>query len=319
MSITPQGRKIAIIGASGTLGRPLVAALLASPAGHSVTAVQRADATSSFPAGVRVARGDLLSEAFLASAFAGQDAVVLMPPLARILTAQEPAVRAAAAAGVRYVFPAESGPDPFAAGLVRDNALLQAKKRVRDLIEETFGASGGGGGWVSVAVGPWVEYAVGMGLWGVDARARTATVWRGAEGRVCSATAGHAGRALAAVLSLPEPDLAALRNAAVYAPSLCFTQRELLSAAQRVTAGHGDGTSNWTVEERDVADVLRDCDEALARGDEAAAHARFFVTHAMEGSGADFEHKIDRALAGKLQALGLGGETLEEAIRETLA
>lgn len=100
MSVVPKGRKIAIVGASGTLGKPLLSALLASSAGHSITAVQRADATSTFSAAVRVLRGDLFSEAFLASAFADQDVVVLMPPLPHILSLQEPAVRAARAVRV---------------------------------------------------------------------------------------------------------------------------------------------------------------------------------------------------------------------------
>lgn len=307
MSVTPQGRKIAIVGASGTLGKPLLSALLASSAGHSITAVQRADATSTFPAAVRVLRGDLFSEAFLASAFAEQDVVVLMPPLPHILSLQEPAVRAAARVGVPYVFPAEFGPDPFATGLIAENALLQKKQTIRSLVEELGGSS-----WVSVAVGPWTEYGVGFGLWGVDAKARKATLWKGAEGKANSASAEHAGEALAAALSLPEADLAKVRNAAIYAPSLRFTQRELLAAAQKVTGGE------WTVEERDVEDVVKEYEEGLARGDESAGHAKFFVTHSTEGSGADFEHKIDRELQKKLKALGLGEETLEDAIRATL-
>lgn len=308
MSITSQSRKIAILGASGTLGKPLLAALLASPAAHTITVVQRTDATSTFAPRVRVLKGDLFSESFLASAFTGQDVVVLMPPLPHIISLQEPAVRAAAQVGVPYVFPAEFGPDPFATALIRDNDLLQSKNRIRNLVEE-LGVSS----WVSIVVGPWIEYGVGFGLWGVDAKARKATIWNGAEGKVNSASAKYAGEALAAALNLPEADLAKVKNGAIYTPSLRFTQRELLAAAQKLTGGE------WTVEERPVQDVVREYEEGLAKGDETAGHAKFFATHAMEGSGADFEDKIDRALQKKLKALGLGEESLEDAIRATLA
>ncbi len=64
--------KIAVLGASGGIGRLLVAA--AAAAGHDVIAVARGDFTA--PAGVRVARGDLTSVAFLESCFDDCDAVV---------------------------------------------------------------------------------------------------------------------------------------------------------------------------------------------------------------------------------------------------
>ncbi|KAJ6790249.1 hypothetical protein PWT90_07263 [Aphanocladium album] len=307
MSVTPQGRKIAIVGASGTLGKPLLASLAKVP-GHTVTAVQRADATSTFPPSVRVVAGDLASPAFLESAFKDQDVVVLMPPLSHLVSLQDPAVRAAAKVGVPYVFPSEFGPDPFATELIEANGLLQAKKQVRDLIEE-LGVSS----WVSVAFGPWIEYGVGAGLWGVDPKKRTATIWKGADGKANSSTVKFSGEALAAVLSLPEADLAKLRNKAVYAPALRFSQRELLEAAKKVAGG------DWTVEERDVKDVQREYEAALAKGDEAAAFTKFFVTHLMEGMGADFEHKVDRELERKLKSLGLGEESLEDAIRSILA
>lgn len=115
----------------------------------------------------------------------------------------------------------------------------------------------GGSSWVSVGVGPWTEYGVGFGLWGVDAKARKATLWKGAEGKANRASAEHAGEALAAALSLPEADLAKVRNGAIYTPSLRLTRRKLLAAAQKVMGGE------WTVEERDVKDVVQEYEEGL--------------------------------------------------------
>lgn len=309
MSIRPQGRKIALIGASGTLGKPLVEALLKQNV-HTITAIQRADATSTFPAGVTVQKGDLLDEDFLAQAFKGQDTVVLMPPLPQIISIQEPAVRAAAKVGLDYIFPSEFGPDPFATKLIEDNTLLQDKKKIRDLVEK-LGVSS----WISVAVGPWTEFGIGYGLWGVDAKARKATIWNGADSKVSSSSAKLTSEALAATLGLPEEDFVKLKNKAVYAPSLHFNQRELLAAAQRAT---GTTEADWTVVERDVKDVRKEYEEALTKGDEMAPHTKFFVTHATENSGGDFHRKIDHELIGKLKQLGLGSETLEDAVKATL-
>jgi uncharacterized protein YbjT (DUF2867 family) len=120
MTSQKQGRKIAIIGANGHVGDPTVKALLAQGV-HTITAVQRLEATSNFSSEVVIKSGDLQDESFLASAFQGQDVVVLMPPLPHIISIQEPAVRAAAKVGVPYILPAEYGPDPFASWLVEQN------------------------------------------------------------------------------------------------------------------------------------------------------------------------------------------------------
>jgi uncharacterized protein YbjT (DUF2867 family) len=43
-----QGRKIAIVGASGQLGKPTIKALIGLGV-HTITAIQRSEATSTFP------------------------------------------------------------------------------------------------------------------------------------------------------------------------------------------------------------------------------------------------------------------------------
>ncbi|KAM0396944.1 hypothetical protein ACHAQC_004469 [Fusarium culmorum] len=64
MTSPKQGRKIAIIGASGNVGAPTVKALLAQGI-HSITAVQRLGAASKFPSEVVIKSGDLQDESFL--------------------------------------------------------------------------------------------------------------------------------------------------------------------------------------------------------------------------------------------------------------
>jgi putative NADH-flavin reductase len=64
--------KMAVLGASGGIGRLLVTS--AAAAGHAVVAVSRGDVT--VPAGVRVMRGDLGNVVFLESCFGDCDAVV---------------------------------------------------------------------------------------------------------------------------------------------------------------------------------------------------------------------------------------------------
>ncbi|KAH7007576.1 putative oxidoreductase CipA-like protein [Ilyonectria destructans] len=309
MAPAPQGRKIAITGGSGQLGKPTIEALLKAGV-HTITAIQRPGATSTFPAEIIVKKGSLEDEAFLADVLKGQDALILMPPLPQLVPLQEPAIRAAAKVGVPYVFPSEFGPDPFAGQLVEENQLLVAKKSIRDLIEK-LGVSS----WVSVAVGPWLDGGFGAGLWGIDAKARKATIWKGADAKVNTATIAHCGQAVAAVLSLPEADLAKYKNKAVYAPSWYLTQREILDAVQRAT---GTADADWEIATRDVNEVAKEYEKKISQGDGFAPFVKFFVTHFLEGHGGDFNHKVDAAEVEKLEQLGLQKENLDQAVKAAL-
>ncbi|EGU81576.1 hypothetical protein FOXB_07921 [Fusarium oxysporum f. sp. conglutinans Fo5176] len=307
--ITIQGRKIVITGGSGQLGKPTIDALVELGA-HTITAIQRPEAASTFPVGITVKKGNLRDEAFLTEVLKGQDVLVLMPPLAQLVELQEPAIRAAANAGVPYILPSEFGPDPFAVQLVEENELLIAKKRIRDLIE-SLGVSS----WISIAVGPWLDAGLNQGLWGIEPKTRKATIWRGADAKVNTATISHTAEAVAAVLSLPEAELAKYKNKAVYTPSFHLTQREILDAVQRAT---GTTDADWDIKTRDVNEVAREYEDKISQGDGVAPFVKFFITHFLEGHGGDFNHKVHSTELEKLEQLGLHKEDLVQAIRVAL-
>nr|CEG04482.1 unnamed protein product [Fusarium clavum]CEG05765.1 unnamed protein product [Fusarium clavum] len=309
MAPAVQGRKIAIIGASGKLGKPTIDAL-AGLGAHTITAIQRPEAASTFPTGITVKKGNLKDEAFLTEVLKGQDALVLMPPLAQLVELQEPAIRAAANAGVPYILPSEFGPDPFAGQLVEENELLIAKKRIRDLIE-SLGVSS----WISIAVGPWLDEGLTQGMWGIEPKTRKATIWRGADAKMNTATISHTAEAVAAVLSLPEADLTKYKNKAVYTPSFHLTQREILDAVQRAT---GTTDVDWDIKTHDFNEVAKEYEYQIAQGDGVAPFIKFFVTHFLEGHGGDFNHKVDSMELEKLEQLGLHKEDLIQAIKVAL-
>jgi hypothetical protein len=126
---------------------------------------------------------------------------------------------------VRWILPSEFGPDPFASKLIEENILLKNKKEIRDFINELRVSS-----WISIAVGPWLDISLKLGLWGIDSKARKATIWRSADAKTSTATITHTSEAAAAVLSLPEADLAKCKNKAIYTPSFRLSQREILEA-----------------------------------------------------------------------------------------
>ncbi|MEU6860127.1 NAD(P)H-binding protein [Glycomyces sp. NPDC046736] len=88
---------IVVTGATGNIGRPLVAALAAR--GEEVVALSRGEAE--FPAGVTHRKADLADSSTLDAAFAGADRMLLLPRSANLdLT---PVVKAAKAAGVKRI------------------------------------------------------------------------------------------------------------------------------------------------------------------------------------------------------------------------
>ncbi|KAJ3527045.1 hypothetical protein NM208_g10903 [Fusarium decemcellulare] len=283
-----QGRKIAIVGASGNLGSPMLATLLANGA-HTITAVKRPESTSSFPSEVIVKAGNLEDEAFLTEVFKGQDAVILAPPLSYVISIQDPAVRAAAKAGV---------------------PTLSPQNTIRDLIDELSVSS-----WISITVGAWLDVNLSNGLWRIDAKARKASMYRGADGRVSTSSVAHAGQAVAAVLSLPESDLARYKKQAVYTPSFHITHREMLDAVQRATK---TTDADWDITYRDANEALKEYNEAIGQGDVFSSYHKFILTHLIEGKGADFEDKVDLEVLKKLEALGLQKEDLQQVVERTL-
>ncbi|KAL9561038.1 hypothetical protein ACKAV7_014882 [Fusarium commune] len=263
MSGQAQGRKIAIIGSSG----------------------QRIEATSTFPPEVIAKSGNLKDESFLASTFQGHDAVVLMPPLPQLVSLQEPAVRAAAKAGVPYILPAEFGPDPFASKLIRGNQLLQDKKKIGDLIEE-LGVSS----WISVAVGPFLDMNIKSDLWGIDVENGKATIWTGAVGMVNTSSVAQTGQATAA--------------------------KELLQAVQKET---GMADQDWEIDYQDVNDALKDCNDKIQQKDATAPFVKFFLTHFREGSGGYFESKVNASEVKKLHEIGLQKEAVDDVLKRTVS
>ncbi|MEV0391684.1 NmrA family NAD(P)-binding protein [Polymorphospora rubra] len=93
---------VLVTGATGNVGRPLVAQLLT--AGHRVRALTRDPDRADLPAGAEVVRGDLADAATLPAAFAGVDAVHLITFAGyEPITNGEEIVRLARDAGVRRV------------------------------------------------------------------------------------------------------------------------------------------------------------------------------------------------------------------------
>lgn len=299
-----QARKITLVGATGNVGKHILDSLLA--AGHEVTVLTRTSSNTTVPDNVTLHRGDYNDEAFLVTALKGQDVLIAALSFGAY-DVQTALFRAAAKARVPWVVPCEFGADPKAS-LNEHIGLMKAKKPYRDLIEE-LGVSS----WIGVVNGLWLDYVMRLGEFGlgVDAKARTASFFDDGETRTNFTTTRRVGESLAAVLGLPDDELAEFRNGWVYFSSFHVTQREIWGSFVRVT---GTKESDWVVSARPSEEVIRECKEQIANGaGMAPAQKLLFALTLGKGIGGDYqENVIDN------ERLGLQPESLDEVIKEVL-
>ena|ERR1700761_6329432 len=146
-------KNIAIIGASGTLGAPTLAALIKQNK-HNITIITRQESSATFPesSSVKVHTGDYASDEFLLSALKGQDVLILILAVPALGDEQKRLVDVAAKAGVKYVLPTEFGSDTGNAKLLEAVPVLNGKKDVQERIKAL------GMKFVAVITNPWISY-----------------------------------------------------------------------------------------------------------------------------------------------------------------
>lgn len=277
-----QGRKIAMVGASGNIGRLTLQALREKGV-HTLAVLSRAASSATFPSDVIVKRGDYSDESFLVSAFRGQDVVVLQLSMDSYLSDQAPLIRAAAKAGVKWLLPTEFGSDPAPSKLLQANPMVKDKKKVRDLIEEL------GMNWIVVVTNPWFDMALAQGFWGMDIGKRSAKLFDGGEAKFVTTTVGTVAKTTAGLLSLPQSDFEAFRNRPVYLKSFHISQRDIFDSILRAT---GTEEKDWDLEVLDAAAVVAGFEEKREQGDEYSKILAFMVAHMREGWGGDYNDKV---------------------------
>ncbi|KAI0006447.1 NAD(P)-binding protein [Xylariaceae sp. FL0662B] len=284
-----QSRNIVLVGAGGTVGAPILMALIAR--GHKVSVLTRPDSARVFPASATTYKLDYNDEAAVAAILTGQDALIMALSW-DAYDAQIPLIRAAATARVPYVVPTEFGPDATHPAITAELDVVRAKVPYRRLIEE-LGVSA----WIGVANNPWFEYCMSRAAFGVDLKNRTARLRDNGTTKINCTTLGRVGDSLAALLALPDEELAWYKNGWAFFSSFYVSQRDLLESAMRVT---GTKEQDWTVTSADSE-----------RSEEQAAEKKtLFSVLFREGWGGDYNAKVvDYA------RLGLEPENLDEAMK----
>ncbi|CAG8947183.1 unnamed protein product [Penicillium salamii] len=300
MSLTIQPRRITLVGATGSLGSQVLAALLAEEANHQVSVITRPGSTHVFDERVKIHRVDLDDIASLTHCLKSQD-VLLMTLSPESYAKQVPLIHAAAAAHVPYVVPTEFGSNPTHPQLNRKIFLAEMQRPFRELIQE-LGVSS----WIGVVSGLFFDFNVRNGFWGLDLRNQKVRLYDDGDVRISTSTLSWVGTCLARFFAMPDSFIQQYRNDWIFISSFLVSQREVWESAQRVT---GTAEADFEVARIDAKEAAMVAEKGMKQGDQTAVFGLLFALTFQDGYGSDFQ---DRVL--NYSAMGLTAPSLDDIV-----
>ncbi|EAQ87137.1 hypothetical protein CHGG_03756 [Chaetomium globosum CBS 148.51] len=296
-------KNVLLIGAGGSIGRYILAALLAEPT-LTTTVLTRASSQTTLPTGVRtITIPDDYPTASLTTAFHNQDVVISC--LTTLSTSDQfRFVDAALAAGVRRYVPSEYGLNNARADAQALNVVFRDKGAVQAYLREREGRME----WMAVSCGMWIGWSVRNDFLGMRVRERPGRVevWDGGEGRFSVTTEENTALAVVrGLVEIPEET----KNRSVLVEELVTTQAELFGEIERQRG------EKLVVEEVDSVERIAELQAAYANGDKTATYGLIeagFVTGRYGG---------DLAKEGEIftEKLRLQRHSLQEVVASALA
>ncbi|KAJ5833288.1 hypothetical protein N7474_001599 [Penicillium riverlandense] len=236
--------KVALAGASGSLGSHTLAALLNQ--GFKVTVLSRTP--REFPADVTVRVVDFDSTESLSAAIEGQDAVI---DNTSTNDADTPLrlIDAAVASGVYRFITSDYGLDPDLPGVHEMPVFARKRESYRAVKEK---AEKSGLTYTLIACGAFLDWCLSTGFAGIQLNTKTATMFDSGENVVPWTTLEDAGKATAGALLRPEET----RNRPVYIHSAFLSQAQLLQIARDAL-----GKEGWNISSQEMNPLL---DQSMA-------------------------------------------------------
>ncbi|KAI3328110.1 putative oxidoreductase CipA [Xylariaceae sp. AK1471] len=310
MSGTNHVKKVAIVGATGTVGKYIVKGLLKGGK-HEVTALTRGDAK--IPEGVKIAKVSYDDPASLTKALEGQDVLIITMSVRAPKETQGYLIEAAAAAKVPFVLPNEWGIESSHGTLGTDVMMGPALTAAKNKIEELGSSS-----WIGMVTGYWHAYSLASPeAFGFDLKNKTVTFFDEGTVKINSITWERTGQAVASLLSLPiepetpgAPALSNYKNKNVYVTSWLMSQKDMFKQVLRVS---GTKESDWAIKYENAVERYEEAKKRLFAGDHSAFQRLLYTRTFYNNGDGDFEsrHGLDN------DKLGLPKETQESLDAET--
>ncbi|KAL4787731.1 hypothetical protein BJX76DRAFT_369021 [Aspergillus varians] len=286
--------RIALAGATGNLGLPILTTLL--DAKYNVTVLSRIGGNSSKlnpNPNLTIKEVDFTSTESLITALQDAQPQVVISCLATLaIGSQNPLIDASVAAGVTRFIPAEFGMDslnPLSVELPVCAPKAATQRYLSDKSMTTPGFS-----WTGIANGLFLDWCLKEGVI-LDLEKHTATLYNGGDVPFSATLLKDVAKAVVGVLE----HLDETRDRVVYVHSARVTQNRLIQYAKEK-----DG-KEWDVVVKGTEEVKREGLEELAKGGAAdvdAAMLGFCIVGSWDTEyGCDFSGHLDNALLGVKQ------------------
>lgn len=296
--------RIAVAGATGELGIPIVNALLA--AGYHVTALSREGSgnVSKLPtsSSLSIVEVDYSSVESLKTAL--RDHTVVVSTLTSTsVDGQNPLIDAAIAAGVARFIPSEFGSDVVNS---KRNQLpvFEGKVKTHEYLK-VAGVKNLGFSYTVICTGTFLDW--GLHGFVVNVPARSATVYNGGDIPFSATSLDTIGRAIVGVIQ----HLSETSNRPVYIQDAVVTQNSLIRYAKEK-----DG-KEWEITHKSTEKMYADSLAEVAKGITNWSVMQPFVFSAFleEGYGGDFSSHLDNEL---LELKGLTDIEVRELVESLL-
>ncbi|KAI1155291.1 putative oxidoreductase CipA [Nemania diffusa] len=297
MSEANRVKKVAVVGATGRVGKYVVKALL-DGGKHEVTAVTRSE--TEMPEGVKVAIVSYDDPTSLAKALEGQDALVITLSVRVPRDTQFKLIEAAAAANVRFVLPNEWGIESSHGTLGVDTLMGPPAEAAKRKIEELGRSS-----WIAMTTGYWVTHSLASPeAFGFDLKNKSVTFFDEGTAKINTITWELSGQAAANLLSLPiepeapgAPALSDYKNKALYVSSWLLSQKDIFA---RVLQVFGTKESDWAIKYEPAVERYMEAKKELVAGVPSAFTKMLYTRTFYNNGDGDFEsrHGLDNDKLG---------------------
>ncbi|KAI1654479.1 NAD(P)-binding protein [Daldinia decipiens] len=220
--------KVAIAGASGSLGAPVFEQVL--NAGFQVTVITRKGSSHAWPSNVTVKEVDYSSLDSLTEALQGQDAVVATITTPALNT-QILLIEAAAKAGVKRFIPSEFGSDTFNEK-ASQLPCYKPKVEVQEALKKAAAESSLT--WTAVLNGAFLDWSIRVGFF-ADVKNRTIELPDGGNNTASATTLSTIGKAVVGVLRNPEQT----KNRPVYVQETTISLKQIGEILKKHTGADG--------------------------------------------------------------------------------
>ncbi|CAI7578236.1 unnamed protein product [Penicillium glandicola] len=294
-------KNVAIIGASGSIGKIVLDGLVASSR-FEITIISRKESEAIFPPGITVLQTDYSDEG-LEAAFEGKDVVISVVG-ATAFGEQRKFVDAAIRAGVRRFIPSEFSINSQNDAVLQLLPLFEQKKELVEYLKskETDGLT-----WTGIASSGLFDWGLANGFLEFDIVSHTATIWDGGNKSFTLTNEKALSEAVASVLIHPHET----ENQFMFIASVETTQKDILAALEE------ESGVQWTVNETTTDIQVNEAVKKLAAGDFNGAFALVRATVFGNTPGLNSNYAKEEKLANNV--LGLQLEAIKDVVKRVLS